>query len=151
MRAGLVPLAHPMLQKEPAHALALPALGLLQTGRSSSDNNCFVGLLCLAIDHLRHCFFTPCRRVVDAECLMTFVDPIQAIGGTDTGPDFILTFFDDFTNDVRIGHMSTSHSDHVQFTFRNRMPRSSDILDLGCVKDGDLNFTANFATEIKMG
>ena len=88
---------------------------------------------------------------MDAECLMPFVDPIQAIGGTDTGSDFILTFFDDFTNDVRIGDMSTGHSDHVQFTFRNRMPRSCDILDPGCVKDRDLHFTANFATEIKMG
>ena len=47
--------------------------------------------------------------------------------------------------------MSTGHSDHVQFTFRNRMPRSSDILDPGCVKDRDLHFTANFPTEIKMG
>ena len=125
--------------------------GCFKTGRSCSDNNCFVGLLCLARDHLRYCFFPPCRRVVDAECLMPFVDPIQAIGGTDTGSDFILSFFDDFTNDVRISNMSTGHSDHVQFTFRNRMPRSSDILDPGCVKDRDLHFTANFPTEIKVG
>ena len=59
---------------------------------------------------------------------------------SDAGPNAVFFATRQFCNDVGIGNMGARHSDHIQQPFLDGITRCRNVVDLGCVKHGDIDF-----------
>ncbi len=124
--------------------------GGLQAGRprTNDDDLALGGSL---RNLMRHAEFAAGRGVVDAEGRSTLVDPVQAIVGADAGSNVLLTARDDFSHDVRVGHVGPCHAHHVHLARGDRVPCSGYIRDPARVERGEVRCRPDLAGEIEMG
>jgi len=88
---------------------------------------------------------------MNAERLATKIDAVDAIAHADAGAYLMLAAFHHFAGDMGIGHVGAGHADHIEFAGCNRMAGGCDVLNAGCMKDGELRSGANVTREIKAG
>ncbi|EKD61783.1 MAG: hypothetical protein ACD_54C00103G0001, partial [uncultured bacterium] len=99
---------------------------------------------------MRHGFFAPGRRVVDAKRQAALVDTVKAIGGPDAGADIFLAAFDDLLHHMRIGHMGAGHANHIQLAGLDGIARGRHIGDAGGVEGGHADLGPDTAGEIEV-
>ena len=121
----------------------------LQPGGSSAHHHDPAPRRCRH-DHVRQRTLAPCRRIVDAERLVPLVDPPQAIGGPDTGPDPCLLPGRHLGDNVRIGDMCPGHADHVEPPLGDRVPGGRDVVDPRRVKDREPGRCPDLACIVEM-
>ncbi|MNP05563.1 hypothetical protein D3C76_975180 [compost metagenome] len=88
---------------------------------------------------------------MDAISGTTLIYAIQTVVCPYARTDLFLTFFDDLAHDVRIGHVSTSHTDHVDLAGGDGVARGCDVGNLSRMERWETCRCANFASEIQMG
>src|ERR1700679_4153043 len=79
------------------------------------------------------------------------IDPIEAVVSAHARANFILTSFDDLSHDMRVGHVRTSHADHVDLAGGDRVAGSRDVIDPSGMERRESRCRANFAGQIEMG
>ena len=79
--------------------------GGLKSGRAGADHHHPARRALGTADDMRHGRFAAGGRVVDAQRLVALIDPVQAIGGTDAGPDLRLPPLGHLGRDMRVGDM----------------------------------------------
>ena len=103
-----------------------------------------------AADLVGHGGLAAGRRVVDAERLVALVDPVEAVGRADAGPDLVLAAGGDLARDVRVGDVGAGHADHVELARGDRVARGRDVVDAGGMEYRDAERRLDLAGEVEM-
>jgi hypothetical protein len=99
---------------------------------------------------MRHGQFTPGRGVMQAIRRSALIDPIETVIGPHTRANFILTSLDDLSHDMRVGHVRTSHADHVDLAGGDRVPGRRDIIDPSGMERRESRCRANLAGQFEV-
>ena len=100
-----------------------------QPGRTCTDHNNATGFFRLR-NFMRLFQLAPGRRVMQAQSHAALIDPVEAVIRAHARTDTIFLTAQDLGDDVRVGHVSTGHADHIELAAGDRMTRRCNILDL---------------------
>ncbi|MCY1224996.1 hypothetical protein D9M72_371790 [compost metagenome] len=78
------------------------------------------------------------------------IDPVKTVVGADTGADVVLALFHDLAHDMRIGHVSAGHADHVNLAGSDRVTSRRHVLDLCGMEGREFGCCAYIARKIQM-
>ena len=122
----------------------------LQPRRAGADHDDLLRRTTGPRNDMRDRRLPPGRGIVDAERLAALIDAVEAVGGADAGPDFVLAAFHHLQHDVRVGDVGARHADHVELALGDGMAGGGDILNACRMKDRELRRRPDLAGEIEM-
>jgi hypothetical protein len=99
---------------------------------------------------LRDLALPACSGIMQAERVLAFVDPRDAVGRTHARADPALIAALQLAYDVRVRDVRASHSHQVNAACGQCMPRCRQVGDSPCVKDGQRNGLAESGCRVEV-